>query len=72
MSSELTKKRERRATVLNGESADQATFLDADKEYEVKIYNIVMDNVVQSMNECFIKHEALYNDFAGIKNRAHQ
>ncbi len=51
---------------MPGESADQTTFLDADKEYEISIktYNVVMDNVVESMNERFIKHEALYNDFA--------
>ena len=49
---------------MHGESPDQAAFIDEYKEYETNTYNVVMDNVVRSMNERFIKHEALYRDFA--------
>ena len=51
-------------TIMHGESPDQAAFFDEYKEYETNTYNVMLDNVVWSMNEPFIRSEALYRDFA--------
>lgn len=65
----LPQKRIKRKKAMPGEMSQDETMLDAERAYEVKVHNQILDTAIEAIHRRFLTHGTLYADVSFLDSK---